>query len=175
MLRRSNSLILKSGELLVCREPHLVSTVLGSCVAITMHHPATSLAAICHAMLPAPSPAHGTSLSRADQFRYVTCSIPALLDPFHRAGIPNDEIDVKMFGGANVIALGGEESPEGIGAANIATARQILASLQLRIVASDVGGSRGRKLFFNTATGDVFHKYLAKSPRTTTRLHHARI
>ena len=60
---------LKPGELLICREPHEVTTVLGSCVSITMFNARLGLAAICHAMLPSPGPQVRAEDSPPKQFK----------------------------------------------------------------------------------------------------------
>jgi len=152
---------LKSGEVLISRKPHLIATVLGSCVAVTLFNSGRPMAAICHAMLPKPSQRH---VAENEKFKYVCFAIPKMLSEFHKAGVRSEEIEVKMFGGANVIGLGGEENSElGIGDANIQMACLILREHRLRLKASDAGGYRGRKIFFDTATGEVFHKYLAKT------------
>ena len=69
-----------------------------------------------------------------------------------------------MFGGANVIRLGGTPHDERwIGSVNIATARQLLQENGLVLKAEKVGGARGCKIFFNTETGEVFYKPLRGS------------
>ena len=68
-----------------------------------------------------------------------------------------------MFGGANVIHMGGD--PHGdhwIGSANVIMARQLLKSARFHIKAHNVGGTRGRKIVFNTQNGDVLHKRLLR-------------
>ena len=43
---------LKPGEIYVGREPAEVSTILGSCISVTMFSEGLKLGAICHALLP---------------------------------------------------------------------------------------------------------------------------
>ena len=166
MLKSRSHFSLKSGELLICREPRLVSTVLGSCVAVTMFTARLPLAAICHAMLPAPRRGCDLDNGAGERFKYLTQALSAMFDAFQRAGILADEIEVKMFGGGNVIGVAGEANLDlGVGEANIRMARRLLGEHQLPIKAANVGGQRGRKIFFDTATGEIFHKFL-----TSTRL-----
>jgi chemotaxis protein CheD len=177
-MKTHQQIALNSGELFIFQEPRLIATVLGSCVAVTLFSPSIRLAAICHAMLPHPHLAHMGAVAKADRFRYLTFAIPAMVEPFRQAGLFCDEIEVKMFGGANVIELGNEESPgEGIGADNVRMAEKLLDHFGLKIVASNTGGERGRKLFFDTVTGEVFHKFLdrrsaAHSARHPRHHHH---
>lgn len=46
------NIFLKSAEVVMTCKPALISTVLGSCVAVTMFEPVNGVGAICHAMLP---------------------------------------------------------------------------------------------------------------------------
>lgn len=159
-----SSLRLKPGELFIGREPAEITTVLGSCVAVTLFHLRSGLAAICHAMLPCPHPCPDTdTLKVGDQpFKYVCYAIPEMAAAFRRAGVPAAEIAAKMFGGANVLGTRGESpSSQSVGPANVRLARRLLQQEGLTLKASNVGGQRGRKLVFNTLTGEVLHKHLA--------------
>lgn len=153
---------LQPGELLVTTKPQWVITLLGSCVAVTMFSRSLPLAAICHGMLPRPGD-RGSSVSGESQpFRYMSCVIPAMLERFRSAGLEPQEIEVKVFGGANVIHLGGEPSNDRwIGTANVAAARLLLHHAKLTICSGRVGGNQGCKIVFNTHTGEVLHKHLS--------------
>ena len=153
---------LKPGELVICRDARIVTTVLGSCVTLTMFNPRLGLAAICHAMLPEPHHPDALYDDHPDRYRYARFVIPAMADAFRRAGIRTDEIDAKLFGGANIMrSVDAAHSPPGVGQANIRMARLLLEREGLRLKASNVGGHGGRKIIFNTSTGGVLHKHLS--------------
>ena len=57
----------------------------------------------------------------------------------------------RLFGGA----FNPEVSPEDIGRENIRIARRMLDRKQVQVVSEDVGGRRGRKIIFNTATNEI--------------------
>jgi len=78
---------LKPGELMITEVPTIVTTVLGSCVAITMFSERCSVGGICHAMLPKGSLAHPT-----DRFRYVDTSILYMVHLFETLGVRKVEI-----------------------------------------------------------------------------------
>lgn len=141
---------LKPGELHFATGPTVVSTVLGSCVSVTMFDRLSGAAAICHALLPEGP--------RTDAFRYVDTSILHMLETFSAHGIHRRRLEVKIFGGADMIGVGG--SRMGVGRRNVEIATQVLAASGLDVSTCDVGGIRGRKLFFVTHTGDVFLKRL---------------
>lgn len=153
-------LCLKPGELLISREPYEITTVLGSCVAVTMFNRRFGLAAICHAMLPHPFPGGCDDQAEAQTYKYVINVLPEMARAFRRTGILPNEVEVKMFGGANVIGHGDDRASQGIGSDNVRLARRLIGREGLKIKASNVGGHTGRKILFNTVTGQVFHKHL---------------
>ncbi len=147
-----NAFFLKPAELLILKEPALVSTVLGSCVAVTFVNRRTGLAAICHALLPA-------SLSD-NCFKFVNCALAHMLAQFESKQIGRKEIEVKVFGGADMF-LNAERSTSGtVGAKNIRAAFDFLEGAGLAVVSSDTGGTRGRKILFNSQSGEVWLKRL---------------
>ncbi len=145
---------LKPGELYAAETPTLVSTVLGSCVSVTMFSHQLRLGAICHAVLP-----RDTGREPGELFRYVDRSVEAMLAHFNRYGIHADGIEVKLFGGSDMLAAQNNRL-RGIGQQNIEVALQLLAKNLLTLNANDLGGTQGRKLFFKTHTGEVFLKKL---------------
>jgi chemotaxis protein CheD len=154
---------LRPGECLVTQEPQWVVTVLGSCVAVTMFNPRFGLAAICHGMLPKSHGARQPGAKPEELFRYLDHAIPVMIERFSRLGLPPAEVEVKMFGGGNVIDLGGPaQNDRLIGDANIAKARKLLQAAGFQIKAQNVGGTRGCKILFNTQTGEVLHKHLSQ-------------
>jgi chemotaxis protein CheD len=142
---------LKPGELVITEEPVIVTTVLGSCVSVTMFHPRTGAAAICHGMLP--------NGGNSDSFKYVDTSLRYMVKYFDRSKITRKEILVKLFGGADMFnsAQSGVRNLT-VGWQNILVATRCLEEYGLVPTASDVGGRRGRKLVFKTDTGTVFIK-----------------
>jgi len=156
---------LSPGELLVTRQPQVVVTVLGSCVAVTMFARQASLAAICHAMMAQPQATEGADQACDQPFRYVSHVLPAMFATYRREGIALQSIEVKVFGGANLIAhANGAPGAHWVGGANLAAVRTLLERARLTVSAENTGGSRGRKILFNTATGEVLHKHLRTTP-----------
>lgn len=149
----THNMYLKPGEVVVSLQPMLVSTVLGSCVAVTMFSASRRFGAICHAMLPA-------NAGRESDLRYVDTAVHYLYNKVIEFGAGNDLI-VKLFGGAQMLDVGGHSSVKGsVGEQNVARAEAILADLGLVVSARDTGGLAGRKLFFCTRDGDVFMRRL---------------
>jgi chemotaxis protein CheD len=140
---------LKPGEVIVTRAPLLVSTILGSCVAITFFSPSRGFGAICHAMLP-------ENKRQENDFRYIDTALLHIYGKAVECGAGTDLV-VKLFGGARVLDMSdsGQSNPT-IGEQNVSKAEELISALGLDLAARDTGGLRGRKLFFCTRSGDVF-------------------
>ncbi|WP_298436503.1 chemotaxis protein CheD [Geobacter sp.] len=143
---------LRPGELHFGAAPTVVTTVLGSCVSVTMFERTSGTAAICHALLPEGN--------KGDGLRYVDTSILHMLALFSARGVSPARLEVKLFGGADLIGFGG--SRIGVGRRNVEIARRVLSVSGLAVTAADVGGTRGRKLIFYTHTGEVLLKRLRR-------------
>ena len=151
---------LKPGEVVITYEPSLVSSVLGSCVAVTMFSPARRIGAICHAMLPGGG-------GRDNDLRYVDIALRHIYWKMIESGAM--DMVVKLFGGARVLDVGGYVSEKRtVGEQNVLQAEMMLAELGLEIAARDTGGSQGRKLYFCTRDGDV---YLHRMGRKSQKIH----
>lgn len=154
------NIYLKPCEMYINKEPAVVSTVLGSCVSVVMFWPAVKVGGMCHAMLPSSNfCVVGESSSYSNKF--VDSSINYMHSRFQSWGAYPTELEVKVFGGADMFRTeSGKLKRETIGAKNIQAAFAVLADLGYRITAQDVGGSMGRKLYFYSAEGRVFMKNL---------------
>ncbi len=161
---------LKPGELHISSEPSLVTTVLGSCVSVTMFNRRLGIGAICHGMLPECSSSDSRRClssgickdSCRDCLKYVDCSIYSMIGQFQKLGIGSNEIEVKLFGGANVLQVRNGADSNTVGNQNIKKAMQVINSEKLKLTASDVGGERGYKIIFYPHTGEVMKKRIKK-------------
>lgn len=146
-----DKIYLKPGELIIMDEPMIVTTVLGSCISVTMFHPQTGTAAICHAMMP-----HGRGSA---SFKYVDTSINHMVKYFFHREVQSEEIQVKLFGGADMFKTVDSVTRNlSVGRQNIAVATNCLKAYGMVPTASDLGGRKGRKLVFKTDCGIVFIK-----------------
>ncbi len=152
--------LLKPGEMFITDKPCAVSTLLGSCVAVTMFSRRLGVGAICHALLPSCSQNKQCDC-RDERFRYVDCSVRGMLEAFKGLGITATEIETKLFGGSDMFLVkDGPDSKASVGRQNIAKAREILTAAVGCVAAADVGGVQGRKIVFYACSGEVFLKRL---------------
>lgn len=155
-------LFLKPGEMLVSEEPTIVTTLLGSCVAVTMFGPRQRVGAICHALLPTCRKDFPCSHGHSEAGKYVECAVRLMVEGLVARGVPRNEIEAKLFGGSDMFdkAQGGSRS---VGSQNLEMALSMLEGESVRLVTQDLGGPRGRKIIFHTHTGEVFLKRLRRS------------
>jgi chemotaxis protein CheD len=169
-VKMQNSCILKpqiflhTGDVYIGVSPTMVSTVLGSCVAITMHEPDMEQGIICHSFLPRVSESRDRVNGRIQICRYVDTAVEHLLQTMLKLGAKKKNLEIKLFGGSNGIANKRVRvsSAFSVGERNVSTALECLAKHSLKPIAMDVGGNVGRKLFFDTQTGDIWLKRLGK-------------
>jgi chemotaxis protein CheD len=151
------------GESHLIKEPAILRTLLGSCVGVTFWVPRLGLAALCHAMLPSyplKLPVGGMSL--AGGRRYVDFTIRDLAKQFDSLGARRGEIQVKVFGGGDVLLVTHPDSTRPtVGKMNIDAAIKVLRDEGFEVIASSLGGTVGIHIQFNTGTGEVLLRRLS--------------
>jgi chemotaxis protein CheD len=136
------------------REPHKVTTVLGSCVSVCLFDTVRKMGGINHYMLPLWN---GDGLASP---RYGNIAIEKLIEKLEHFGCSTRNMKAKVFGGGDVIGI--THGMLSIGERNIELARDMLGEIHIPIVAMDVGGRNGRRVVFNTGTGRALMKRLRK-------------
>lgn len=152
------------GECFLSKEPTLVCTVLGSCVAVSFFQPVIRLGGIFHALLP-DSTEHKSEESKNQPCKFVDHSIRMILQAVERHGGRRKDIQIKVFGGAELFGFSGGtgSTANSVGRKNVQMAIVELEKAGLRIMASDVGGPLGRKLYFLSDTGEVWVKRIQRT------------
>lgn len=136
------------------KEPHLVDTILGSCVAVCLFDPVKKIGSINHFMLPFWN---GTGLASP---KYGNIAIQKIIDKMTEMGSKPINIEAKVFGGGEVVET--KSNLFRIGERNIEIAINTLKEHKIRITGQSVGGKFGRKIRFNTETGVVLMKVIQK-------------
>jgi len=111
--------------------------------------------ALCHGVLPRDPGVWHSNFDRLQCHRYVDSSIRYLARQFETLGSRREEVVVKVFGGADVLSVNPSCNRITIGAQNCAAALEVLAEEGFMIAASDIGGRRGRRIHFDTSSGEV--------------------
>jgi chemotaxis protein CheD len=149
---------LQPGEIHLARSPAILKTILGSCVGVTFWSPRLGIGALCHGVLPRRPP----GVSGAEGYRYVDFAITDLARQFESFGALRGEVQIKVFGGADVLPVNHDRCWKAtVGHQNWHTALEVLGEQMFTVLASDLGGSVGRTIQFHTGTGEVLLRRLS--------------
>lgn len=93
-------------------------------------------------------------------FKYTDGSIICMHDILQRYKIPQNSVEVKLFGGSDMFSSA--PGTVTVGQKNIDTATTLLNKLNYSIKAKDIGGQFTRKLYFSTDSGIVYIRKISK-------------
>lgn len=151
---------LYSGDYYVTDKPNeMIVTILGSCVAACLHDPVAMVGGMNHFLLPdnTASIAVSGGSNSVDSTRYGAFAMEQLINGILQRGGLKKRLEVKVFGGANVI-----NNSSMIGSKNVAFIRNFLKQEGLKITNSDLGGDYPRRLRFYPDTGKAMLMKLAR-------------
>lgn len=143
------------GESHLVRGPAVLRTVLGSCVGVTFRHVGLEISALCHPMMPREPHRGREKLDVAAARRYVDFAIRDLAAQFDALGAKRGQIEVKVFGGADVLRVPTNRSRPSVGRLNSEMALEVLSAEGFDVAASQLGGPVGIHIDFFTTTGEV--------------------
>lgn len=150
-----DSHFLYPAALFASQKPYQINTILGSCVAVCFWDPILRVGGMCHYMLPYWN---GNGLASP---KYGNIAVEKLLEKMISFGSKKSNLVAKVFGGGEVIETKSQQFH--IGERNIQFAWEQLKELNIQVVSSSVGGKNGRKIIFNTETGEVKQRYVVNS------------
>jgi chemotaxis protein CheD len=127
-------------------DPAVVTTVLGSCVAVCLWDRGRGLGGMNHYVLP-------RSADGEPGLRYGETAIDRLIQAMAEHGCTSRTLEAKIFGGAAVLCVADPE--RSVGTRNVDLARERLAHHGIPIAAQRTGGISGLWVRFWTRTGEV--------------------
>jgi chemotaxis protein CheD len=136
---------LSPGFIYLSEEPSLISTVVGSCVAVSLWDCKKECGAMAHFLYPS------TDARAQASAKFGNVAIQYLIKLFLVEGSKVKDLRAQIFGGA-ISPTGGCER---IGAENIRVAKRMLAGRRIPVISEDVGGTMGRKIVYNTAKNEA--------------------
>ena len=154
MVEEINKHYLYPSALFAENERYFVDTILGSCVAVCLFDKVKNIGGINHYMLPLWN---GSGLASP---KFGNIATEKLIEKMLKNGATKDNIVAKVFGGASQM-----DSTMNIGQRNVDIAKEVLNQYNIKIIAENTGGTVGRKLRYDTATGQVMMKFLNKSEK----------
>lgn len=145
-----------SGQLYVAVKPSVINTVLGSCVAVCLYDAKMQISGMNHYLLPLWN---NDGLASP---KYGNIAISKLIEAMEAVGCQRKDMVAKLFGGASPNSFDGTKNML-VGEKNIQIAQSMLQEQRIRVVANDLGGTRGRKISLESTTGRILLKYVQKS------------
>lgn len=139
---------LQPGQWVASATPATITTILGSCVAVCLWDPQLRIGGMNHYMLP-----YETGRMTGSP-RFGDVAIRQLLTRLVALGARPAALEATIVGGACVMEVFRRDGDH-IGARNADLAERMLAANGIRVRRRDLGGNRGRKLIFDTDSGDA--------------------
>jgi len=136
-------------------KPHIITTILGSCVSVCLWDPLLRLGGMNHYMLPLWN---GEGLASP---KYGNIAIQRLIEKMEAMGSVRSRMVAKIFGGAEVINSANNQFR--IGERNVLMANEMLKDAGILIGGLSTGGNLGRKILYHTDTGEVMQRLINKS------------
>lgn len=121
----------------------LLSTVLGSCVAVCLHDPVQRIGGMNHFLLPV-----GREDDGVRSMRYGLFAMESLINALMKQGARKSNLQAKLFGGARI-----STDLRDIGQENAAFAREFLGTEGIACLAESLGGRNARRVLYRPATG----------------------
>ncbi len=152
---------LRPGQFYASRRPVMTETLVGSCVTVCLYNTKEGFGAMNHFLRDRPRNesdpevgTYGTSATR----QIVNAMLKIDSEPRH--------YQASIFGGAAVLKTANADGS--IGQGNVAAALEVLKAAGIRVVRQEVGGTRGRRVRFNTQTGQIECRFAGDIPRKKT-------
>ena len=147
------------GENAVVTEPDtVITTLLGSCIAVCLHDPQAHIGGMNHFLLGEPNP--GQSVAAADMNRYGLHAMELLINAMMKKGAVRSRLTAQVFGGGNIQAAFGK-----IGTSNAEFAMRFLKTEGIPVTKSDVGRAHARRVEFAAWEGTANCTAVSQAPK----------
>lgn len=132
----------------------LVTLGLGSCVGVALYDKKTKIIGLAHIMLPWSHQAK----NRSNKAKFADAGIKLLLENMIQSGADRKSIVAKLAGGAQMFSYSAISDIIRVGERNVEAAKQVLADLNIPVIAEDTGGTHGRTIEFYSEDGRLMIK-----------------
>jgi chemotaxis protein CheD len=142
------------GEYKVAYSPLVLRTILGSCVAVIIYDKIHRIGGLAHVYLPTEkgySSNYGKSINSE---KFADILLPKMIKDILKKNGNKRFFATYLVGGASLFDTR-QSSLLNIGKRNLDAVRELLQRENLRFLELEVGGNKGRKVFFNLKNGDI--------------------
>lgn len=152
MFQNKKIMIIYSGDYYISNDPDVViCTVLGSCIAVCLYDEKSRIGGMNHFMLP-----RAWEQRASESGRFGLESMEIMLDKFNNMGASHANIKAKVFGGARMLDMSPVDREKDVPSSNINFILDYLKRKQITIVAHDLGGVSGRKIYYVLENNKVY-------------------
>ncbi|MEN6424851.1 MAG: chemotaxis protein CheD [Phycisphaerales bacterium] len=148
---------LRPGECYADRAPAVAETLVGSCVAVCLYNFKQGFGAMNHFLMDRPKDPADTNIGH-----YGVTSTRHIIDAVMAIDPEVTHYRANIIGGAAVLKTANADGR--IGCANVQAALEVLRSAHIRVAGQEVGGTRGRRIRFNTQTGEIECRFAGDIP-----------
>ncbi|MEW6520358.1 MAG: chemotaxis protein CheD [Thermodesulfobacteriota bacterium] len=138
------------GECYASASPVVITTLLGSCVAVCLWDPARKIGGMNHILLPGRADLKHFNMPA----RFGVNAMEQLINDLIRLGGRKKNLVAKIFGGSNIYPALRENLATG--PRIVAFVKEFLSLESIEIIRENTGGNDTRVIYFHTDTGDVF-------------------
>lgn len=147
----ARKVFLPAGDVATGATDTVITTVLGSCIAVCLVDVARRRAGMNHFVLPKTTGSVGS-------LRYGEDATVHLIRLMESDGSRRHHLQAKVFGGGRVLNVGDTDD---IGTTNARTAFAVLRDARIPVVAENTGGAYGRVVKLFCGTGTVFMRRIS--------------
>ena len=134
---------LQPGYIYTSSKKAIIKSVLGSCVSVCLWDKTKQIEGMNHYIYPVKGKNKSTAI-------YGDVAIPYLIQMMINLGSTNNNLIAHVIGGAE-----NAKSSSSIGSENVNIAKKYLKKYDINVLSWDVGGTAGKKIAFNTSTGEA--------------------
>ena len=155
---------LKPGEWAVSDREVVISTLLGSCIAVCLYDPLRKIVGMNHFLVAYPRVSEANSVEMQRMGHFGITSMEMMIKKMIGLGAQKERIQAKVFGGASVLGNASSQmDAKSIGDENIEFIFNYLETEGIQITSQSVGGQKGRTVYFESKDYAVYMKTI-KSP-----------
>jgi chemotaxis protein CheD len=126
----------------------VLTTLLGSCVAVCLRDKRLMIGGMVHFVLPGTADGAAATMAEYGPYPYGEPAMTELYQRLIACGAAPKQLEAKAFGGGEVVSVLGP-----IGCRNIECVKTFMQNYGIPIVASDLGGTQSRRIYYHAASG----------------------
>jgi chemotaxis protein CheD len=165
IVKKANNeeITLHPGEYHVSRRNVVISTLLGSCISACLYDPVNGVVGMNHFLLSNRKYARNTPVCITEAGRYGIHAMELVINGMFKFGANRNHLRAKVFGGGSFFQSGAEaDNFICVGEVNKRFILEFLKNDGIPLVASDLGGDRGRTICFSSDDYSVMVKKTKK-------------